>query len=233
MHRLQSATEAHDMAVRLSQNWQENNNNKFLDVLFVVAQAGYALETVNAAYLCVATREETTYWSALVKIPCHMHVYTPLTAAIEAESLERVNWLLDRGADINYYTPIRMANMSLNEIKSNMSPLVRAIHKENVEIVRLLIRRGADIHYYTYWSAIMHDFSMILSSSKSIRHFAIATAVYAAVDDNLFKIVKELLRQEFQAARQGCRRKTPQNTPYHYKGLEMIETVKILVNNEV
>ena len=144
------------------ENFEINRDNIFIDVLFVVAQAGYAKETLAGPYLCKAMRDQETYWSAMVKLRGKYTRANALLSAIEANSLSRVEWLLRCGAQIDGptlhiacskgYTEVASllldygANIESTDYFYSRRPLWVAIFDKNYETARLLIERGANIH---------------------------------------------------------------------------------------
>ena len=88
--------EAEDELARL---FAENEGNKAIDALFIVAQhdgCKWAHECRFVKDLCCATRVETGLWSAMARVGYGRKKRTLLMFEAQRGCLDRVQWLLAR-----------------------------------------------------------------------------------------------------------------------------------------
>ena len=79
----------------------DNESNKAIDALFIVAQhdgCKWAEESRYLKDLCRATRAETGLWSAMARVHYGQKKRTLLMFESQRGRLDRVQWLLARGA---------------------------------------------------------------------------------------------------------------------------------------
>ena len=85
----------------LAQLFADNESNKAIDALFIVAQhdgCKWADECRYVKDLCRATRAETGLWSAMARVDYGRKKHTLLMFEARRGRLDRVQWLLARGA---------------------------------------------------------------------------------------------------------------------------------------
>ena len=85
----------------LAQLFADNETNKAIDALFIVAQhdgCKWADECRHVKDLCRATRAETGLWSAMARVGYGRMKRTLLMFEAQRGRLDRVQWLLARGA---------------------------------------------------------------------------------------------------------------------------------------
>jgi ankyrin repeat protein len=120
----------------LARNFADNETNKSIDALFIVAQhdgCKWADECGRVKDLCRATRAETGLWSALSRVHYGPWKRTLLMYEADHGRLERVQWLLARGAPVD--AGDHFGTTALN----------KAISIGHSDIVRALIEAGADV----------------------------------------------------------------------------------------
>jgi ankyrin repeat protein len=86
---------------RVSSHFEVNISNKAIDALFIVAQhdgCKWADECRFVKDLCRATRVETGLWSAMARVGYGRSEHTLLMYESQRGRLDRVRWLLARGA---------------------------------------------------------------------------------------------------------------------------------------
>ena len=85
----------------LARLFTDNESNKAIDALFIVAQhdgCKWAHECRFVKDLCKATRAETGLWSAMARVGYGRKKRTLLMWEAHQGCLDRVQWLLARGA---------------------------------------------------------------------------------------------------------------------------------------
>jgi hypothetical protein len=115
----------------------DNETTMAIDVLFIVAQhdgCKWAHECRFVKDLCRATRVETGLWSAMTRVGYGLRKRTLLMYESHRGQLERVQWLLARGAP-------RDARGDVGR-----TALIWASWKDHTDIVRALIAGGADVN---------------------------------------------------------------------------------------
>jgi hypothetical protein len=93
-----AASDDHD---ELARRFADNESNKAVDALFIVAQhddCKWAHECRYVKDLCRATRVETGLWSAMTRVHYGPFKRTLLMYETQRGRLDRVHWLLARGA---------------------------------------------------------------------------------------------------------------------------------------
>ena len=81
--------------------FEDNEKNKSIDALFIIAQhdgCKWAHECRHVKDLCKATRAETGLWSAMARVGYGQKKRTLLMWEAHQGCLDRVQWLLARGA---------------------------------------------------------------------------------------------------------------------------------------
>ena len=150
--------------------YKSNESNKSIDALFIVAQhdgCKWAHECRFVKDLCRATRAENGLWSAMARVGYGARKRTLLMFEAHHGRLDRVRWLLARGAprdarDFWDRTALSFASMSGHtdtvcalivagagvniSDHGGRTPLVRASDRGHTEIVRALIAAGADVN---------------------------------------------------------------------------------------
>jgi hypothetical protein len=119
----------------------DNESNKAIDALFIVAQHDGCRWAHDCRYvkdLCKATRAETGLWSAMVRVGYGQRKRTLLMFEAQRGRLDRVQWLLVRGAP-------RDARDS-----SGVTALLWASEDGHTEIVRALIAAEAGVDIAAY-----------------------------------------------------------------------------------
>jgi hypothetical protein len=123
-------------AAGISSHFEDNIKNKAIDALFIVAQhdgCKWAHECRFVKDLCSATRVETGLWSAMTRVSYGRRKRTLLMYESRRGRLDRVHWLLARGAPRDARDCI------------GWTALVWASWKGHTDIVRALIAVGADV----------------------------------------------------------------------------------------
>jgi ankyrin repeat protein len=120
---------AHDRAAASA----ENRNNGIIDVLIICGQFANS-DFIAVGELCRATRREEVLWSALVNLQRGPSGRTVLQFAAQKADVERVRWLLARGANAN-----------ARDLNGD-SALHRACAVGSAKVVALLIAAGADVN---------------------------------------------------------------------------------------
>ena len=121
----------------LAQHFADNESNKAIDALFIVAQhdgCKWAHECRYVKDLCRATRAETGLWSAMARVGYGLKKRTLLMFEARRGRLDRVQWLLARGA------PRDARNFS------GKTALLWASENGRTDIVRALIAAGAGVN---------------------------------------------------------------------------------------
>jgi hypothetical protein len=122
---------------RLARLFADNEGNKAIDALFIVAQhdgGKWADECCLVKDLCCATRVETGLWSSMARVGYGRQKRTLLMWEAYSGRLDRVQWLLARGAP-------RDARDTWGR-----TALFCAIVNGHTDIVRALIAAGAGVN---------------------------------------------------------------------------------------
>ena len=130
---------------KLAQRFADNESNKAIDALFIVAQhdgCKWAHECRFVKDLCRATRVETGLWSAMARVHYGLTNYgqekrTLLMYEAQRGRLDRVQWLLARGAP--------------RDARDNWgrTALIWASDNGHTDIVRALVAGRADVNIAT------------------------------------------------------------------------------------
>jgi ankyrin repeat protein len=127
-------------AARIASHFEVNVHNKAIDALFIVAQhdgCKWAHECRFVKDLCSATRTEKGLWSAMARVHYGRRKRTLLMFEAQRGRLDRVQWLLARGAP-------RDARNALGQ-----TALTLACLNDYTDIVRALIAAGAGVDITT------------------------------------------------------------------------------------
>ena len=140
-----------------AQRFAKNEDNKSIDALFIVAQhdrCKWADECRFVKDLCRATRAETGLWSAMARVGYGRKKRTLLMYEAYRGRLDRVQWLLARGAprdarDVHGLTALHYSSYA----DAGPVDIVRAPADSSyagpVDIVRTLLEAGADVNSVT------------------------------------------------------------------------------------
>jgi hypothetical protein len=156
---------------QLAQRFADNESNKAIDALFIVAQhdgCKWADECWYVKDLCRATRAETGLWSAMTRVGYGEGERTLLMHESYRGRLDRVQWLLARGAPRdarNVWGRTALSRASTTVIVhaliaggadvnivdySRATPLLCASRNGHTDIVRALIAGGAGVNSVNY-----------------------------------------------------------------------------------
>jgi hypothetical protein len=154
----------------LARLFADNESNKAIDALFIVAQhdgCRWAHECRYVKDLCKATRTETGLWSAMARVGYGLKKRTLLMFEARRGRLDRVQWLLARGAprDARDYWGRTALLCASENGRSNIvraliaagagvniadgsgdTPLLSASWNGRTDIVRALIAAGAGVN---------------------------------------------------------------------------------------
>lgn len=157
----------------------ENDHNRALDALFIACmhdRGALARELRVVGDLCRATRSEEVLWSSLSRVQQGNCGRTALMFAARTGNLERVQWLLARGAP-------RDARTIMDDAWSGGTTALHfAVRAGHVNIVCALLLAGADVNILD-----SSDFSP-LSFAALYGHHAVVHALLGAgaAPDNLY-----------------------------------------------
>ncbi len=115
----------------------DNESNRAIDALFIVAQhdgCKWADECRYVKDLCRATRVETGLWSAMARVGYGRKKRTLLMFEARRGRLDRVQWLLARGAPRDAHDYL------------GLTALVWASANGHTDIVRALLAAGAGVN---------------------------------------------------------------------------------------
>ena len=117
LHDAEAASESDDL----------NTDVKFIDILFRVAENGFASDIRQVGGLCKATWREEGLWSRLSRVQHGVNLRTRLSSSAMRGDSKRVAWLLARRADVSATD------------SSGWTALHHAAYRGHAEVVRLLL----------------------------------------------------------------------------------------------
>lgn len=148
-----------------------NNSNLILDALFICCQfdkCKYAADLRVVGSLCRAARAEEALWSAMSRVQHGVYKRTALMFAAAHGQIERVQWLIARGAPLNVHATIK------GEAVADDTALHLAARYGHANVVAALAAAGADV------AALDSESSTPLHVASSCRHIDAVQALLAA-----------------------------------------------------
>ena len=122
----------------LDRLFADNESNKAIDALFIVAQhdgCKWADECRIVKDLCKATRAETGLWSAMARVGYGWKKRTLLMFEAQRGRLDRVQWLLARGAP-----------RDARDTWGRTALAWASLYNRGADIIRALIAGGAGVN---------------------------------------------------------------------------------------
>lgn len=178
----------------------ERLSERCLDALFIAAQSekgrtGFAEDLKWCAGLCRATWNEEALWSGLVHVRRGPKARTHLMFAARHGDVERVRWLLARGA------PVELRNAN------GVTSLMYASIGGSAEVIRVLLEAGANVNAVNIsgWTALhqacfkgeLQAVKVLLAFGASVNATTIKgwSPLHKAAEKGHVHIIRELLAE--------------------------------------
>ena len=144
-YRTRAVAAAEDAAVAI-------RTNPFFDALYVAFQSergrtGFAEDLRWAAGLCRTTWGEEQLWTGLVHVQRGLHKRTHLMYAAMMGDVERVRWLLARGAPMELKNDVGWTALMYVTVKTSFN--TATMWTDEDDVVQALIAAGADVNTAT------------------------------------------------------------------------------------